>query len=266
MASRSPFSGGPTLRGFGGFGSFGPPPRDVLILLGVVFVTFSMQFFAATAAVVGLLRLTPAVWQSGFLWQLVTYPFAGYGAPSLWFLLEMLILFWFGRDMRVQLGKRRFWRLLVLGALAAAVVAVAVQLAMGSLFGEGLYPAFGLMQGQRMLLVILVAAFATINRDASILLFFVLPIRAAWFLWIEILFAFLGFLSTKDFAGFLGIVTAVAVTFLSLSRGGARGSLRQGRLKMERWWAERRLARLRRKRGLRVVDGERGIRKDPRIH
>jgi hypothetical protein len=47
-------------------------------------------------------RLTPAVLR-GFVWQLVSYPFVGTGGPSIWFLLELLVLFWFGRDV--------FWRL-----------------------------------------------------------------------------------------------------------------------------------------------------------
>ena len=254
MVTRNPYSGRPTLS-FGG--GFGRPPRDLIALLAVVFVTFSLQFFAGTAIVPALLRLTPAVWRSGFLWQLVTYPFAGYGPPSVWFLLELLMLFWFGRDVRYQLGRRHFWRLLLTGALAAALVAVAVQLLAGSLFAGDLgFVPFGLMQGQRMLLAMLVAAFATTNRDATVLLFFVLPVRAFWFLPIEILIAFIGFLATHDLAGFLGVTAAVGFVYLSLTRRGARRGLRDLRLRTERWWIERRLARLRRKRGLRVIDGD----------
>lgn len=250
--------------GFGGFG--GPPPRDVLALLVVVFTTFALQFFAATAPLVGLLRLTPAVWQRGFLWQLATYPVIGYGGPSLWFLLELLILFWFGRDVYHQLGRRRFWRVLAWGALSASVVAVLVELS--GILSPELAPPFVLMQGQRMLIVILVAAFGTMNRDATILLFFILPIRARWFLLIEILFAFMGFLPTKDLAGFLGIVTAVGMTYGFLAPGGMRRTLRESRLRLERFWIQRRLDRARRKRGLRVVQGDRDrdVRRGPWTH
>src|SRR5690349_4008990 len=107
MASRSPFGGGGGGRPTMSFGFGGPPPRDVLILLAVVFVTFSLQFFESTALFVALLRLTPFVWQRGYLWQLFTYPFIGTGAPGIWFLLELLILYWFGRDIRYQLRTRR---------------------------------------------------------------------------------------------------------------------------------------------------------------
>ena len=60
-----------------------------------------------------------------------------------------------------------------------------------------------------MLLAIFIAAFATLNRNATILLFFVLPIQARWFLWLEVLFAFIAFLGSHDLPGFLGITTAV---------------------------------------------------------
>ena len=65
----------------GGFGS-GPIPRDLWILLGVLFATFSLQFFSSTALLPALLRLTPLAWQRGFVWQLATYPFIGFGGPS----------------------------------------------------------------------------------------------------------------------------------------------------------------------------------------
>src|SRR4028118_2220173 len=91
--------------GFGGCGSGGPIPRDLAVLLGVLFVTYSLQFFAATQIVPALLRLTPLAWQRGFVWQLATYPFVGYGSPSLWFVLELLILYMFGNELFFGIGR-----------------------------------------------------------------------------------------------------------------------------------------------------------------
>ncbi|MEE8137986.1 MAG: hypothetical protein V3T81_03810, partial [Thermoanaerobaculia bacterium] len=72
--------------GMAGVGLTGPVPQDLWILLGLVLGTFSLRFFAATAWLPELLELTPLVWQRGLLWQLVTYPFVGSGAPGFWFL------------------------------------------------------------------------------------------------------------------------------------------------------------------------------------
>ena len=249
----------PTVRrpAFGGFGS-GPPPRDVLILIGVVFVTFSLTHFASTRGLMAMLWLSPAVWQAGFLWQLVTYPFVGIGGASIWILLELLILFWFASDVYGVLGQKRFWRLLVLVSLASAILAVIAQLLLGS-FVQPLGPPFILMQGQRMLMAIVIAAFATLRSEATILLFFVLPIRAGYFLWLELLFAFIAFLNNKDLAGMLGIFAAVGLTWYLLAgrsgRGRGGGGLRELRLRIERFLIERKLARMRKKRGMRVVPG-----------
>lgn len=236
------------------FGFGGPPPRDLLILLAVVFVTFSLQFFAATAPLVALLRLTPAVWGYGFLWQLATYPLAGAGDPTLWILLELLIVYWFGRDVFWRLGRRNFWKLLAWAAISAALVAVGVDLA-GRLLGFVHPQPFLLMQGQRMLLAITICAFASLYRDATILLFFVLPVQARWFIPLEILFTFIAFLRTRDLAGFLGVCAAVAVTWSLLTRGGLRRGLRELWLRLQQRWMRWRLERLRRRRGLRVVKG-----------
>ncbi|HEX2251760.1 MAG TPA: hypothetical protein VHQ65_00665 [Thermoanaerobaculia bacterium] len=244
----------PRLPTLGGFGSGSPPPRDLLVLLGVVFVTFSLQFFAP--ALVDLLRLTPLVWQAGLLWQLVTYPVAGYGGPSLWFLLELLILFWFGRDVFLYLGRRGTWRMLAVGTLAGSLTVVVVELVGIVLFGAAPYTPV-LLQGQRMLMVILIAAFATLYRHATIYLFFVLPVQAKWFLALEILIAFMGFLGSRDLAGFLGICAAVGAVALWLQGGGRRPTLREGWLRLQRFWLERRMKRARRRSGFKVVPGER---------
>jgi hypothetical protein len=173
-----------------------------------------------------------------------------------WFLLELFILYWFGTDLRRRLGRRGFWRLLGIGALTASLAAVALELAAGAFGAGGVGIPFQLIQGQRILMVVLIAAFAVANREATILLFFVLPLRAGWFVWLGILFGFVGFLSTRDLAGFGGICAATAATVAAASRRGPLDRLSS-------WWtrrraerAERRFRRLAKKRGLRVVRGD----------
>ncbi len=265
---------GPPRPALGGLGLGGPIPRDLLALLAVLFVTFSLQFLAP--GLVRPLLLTSEAWRGLEVWRIATYPAIGFGPPSLWFLLELLMVFWFGRDAYFQLGRRRFWRLLAGTAVGAGVVAAAVDLARALATGyDGSY-VFHLMQGQRVVLAVLVAVFAIVNRDATIYLFFVLPVVARWFLWLELLIAFVSFLPMpapgvpRDLPGLCGIFAAVGLTWLALRLPRRRrgGGLREGRLKLERWWLERRLARHRRKSGLRVVrdDGGGGVRKGPWVH
>ncbi len=232
-----------------------PPPRDLLILMVVLFVTFSMNSFEWSARILSYFRLSPAVWEQGFLWQLVTYLFNS-PAGGIFFLITLLILYMFGKQVRGRLGRRGFWLLLLQSGIAAALVAVVTQLAMLLVGWESPFP-FVLMQGDRMVITILIAAFATLFRGAVINLFFILPIRARDFLWLEILFGFFGFLATRDFAGFLGICAAVAMTYGSLT-GGVRRMLREWRLRLERKIIELRLRRMRKRRGIRLVQPDEG--------
>jgi hypothetical protein len=248
-------------------GRRGPPPRDLLIVLGTLFVTFSLQFFAATQVVPALLRLTPLVWRAGFVWQLVTYPFIGYGGASPWILLELLILYMFGRDAYSGLGRKHFWRLVLTAAVLAGGLALGVQaLQEGASGALPPPPWFPLLQGQRVLLAILVAAFATANRRATILLFFVLPVEARYFLPLEIVFAFVGYLQTSDLGGFLGICAAVGLSYLYVRDGGFGRGLRQTRLRLERWWLQRKLERAKRRRGFRVIKGQGDGARGPWLH
>jgi hypothetical protein len=251
MIGRRPRSGTPS---FGGFG--GPVSRDVVGLIAVVFVTFTLQFFQSTSAIPALLRLSPEVWQRGQIWRLVTYPLAGQGGPSVWFLLELLILYWFARDVYSRIGRRRFWSLLGWGTVAGGLAAVATALATVWIPAAAAPAPFTLMQGQRTLLVIVIAAFATLFAQATIYLFFILPVQARWFLWIEILFAFMGYLGTRDLPGFVGICVAVGVTNRALASTRLGRSLRELWLRFEQRRIRWKLERMRRRRGMRLIKGK----------
>ena len=257
MVTRNP---PPARLDMGSFGLGGPAPRDVLAILAVLFITFSLRFFESTAIVPALLELTPRVWQWGWVWQLVTYPFIGAAGSGIWFLLNLLILYMFARDAYMGLYRRHFWRLILWSSIGAALVAVGVH-ALLTLTGALAVPGpFSIMQGQWMLTAIFIAAFGTAHRDATIYLFFVLPVPARWMLAVEILFAFMAFLFSRDLPGFLGICTAVGLSYLyvraSGSMRGGKRTLREMRLRLEKWWIQRKLDRARRKRGFTVIQGD----------
>jgi len=240
--------------------SHGFPP-DVVALVAVVFVTFSMQFFTATAWLVDWLRLTPMVMR-GWVWQLLTYPLAAVGDATIWTLLELFFLFFFARDVFTRLGRARFWQLLAWSCGIGGAVAVLVDF-LARVLHQVPEASLLIIQGQHVLVAVTIAAFAVLYGDAQILLFFVLPVQARWFLPLEVLFAFLGFLKTHDFAGFLGICVALFVTWALLTRRGVLGASREGWLRAQSWWMRRKLGRMRRKSGLRVVGSQR---KDPWLH
>lgn len=239
----------------------GSPPKDVVVLLAVVFVTYSLQFFTP---VLMLLRLTEEAVFHAMVWQPFSYPFIGLargglrGAPvaSIFILLELFILYVFAVDVFRMLGRRRFWRTLVVSTAAAAVIALLVNLLTRGLAPGAAFSAFSLMQGQRILIAVVIAAFAVLRGNATIMLFFVLPVKARLFIWIEIAFAFIGFLGTKDFAGFVGVCAAIGLTVWFVRHPSLKGGLRELRLRTEQRVLQRKLERTRRQSQLKVIRGE----------
>jgi hypothetical protein len=240
-----------------GFSSGFPP--DVVALLAIVFVTFSMQFFAATAALVDWLRLTPMVVR-GTVWQLLTYPLAGIGEAGFFLVLGLVFLFFFARDVFARLGRARFWQLLAWSCGLGGVVAIAVDW-VARWIGHVPEGSLSIIQGQYVLWAVISAAFAVLYRDATVLLL-VLPVPAYWLLPLEVVFAFVAFLRTHDLPGFLGLCTAILVTWALLTRRGLLGAGREAKLRLQSWWLRRKMDRLRRKRGFHVVSD----RKEPWLH
>ncbi len=242
----------------------GPPPRDIMVLMVVLFVNYSLSFFPGLRNLPALLQLTPGVWRSGFLWQLATYPFAGnfdfvslrnlglITSSPIGFLFSLLMIYWFGSDVYRYLGRRGFWTLLAWAAGAASVSAVAVHVLLSRIGWTDDY-AFSIMQGQWILLVIFAAAFAAAYGHATVYIMFILPVRGSWFLPLTLLFAFTGFLTTKDFPGFLGNCVAAGVVYQTLT-GRLFKLAREWRLHIERKILEARLKRMRGRRNLRIVE------------
>ena len=234
----------------GSFLGRGPLPRDLIGLLVAVSVTFSIQAFTRGTALADLL-LSTDVWKRGFLWQLATYAFVGPGSATFWFLISLWMLYMFGRDVFRQVGRRGFWTLLAWGVIGGAMVACVGQLLFGGLISSPI--PFAIMQGTNTLLVILVCAFATLNRNATIFLMMILPIRAFWFIPLELALAFISFLGSHDLAGFLGICAAVGITYSMLTPGGMRRLSREGWLRLQKLWMQQQLKSVRRKHNIRPV-------------
>lgn len=246
---RSPGGGAP----FGGapFGGMAPPPNDIVVLLALLFASFTLSAFQDTAIVVALLQLTPLVWRMGFVWQLLTYPVAA-EFSGFFFLVALFMVYQFGSEPCRRLGRKEFWKVFLLATLAGGVAAVGTQLLLESV-GLAQRGDFVLMQGERMTLAVLTALYATLFSSATILFFFVLPIPARALLWIELVIAFVAFLATKDFAGFVGIATAVGTVWMWLTGRGPRRLIAELERRWQLYKARRRYEKLKKKSGMRIV-------------
>jgi len=108
----------------------------------------------------------------GFVWQFLTFQFMH---GSFWhLLLNSVVLFSFGRPLEAFLGRRVFLSLYLLSGFVGGVVQVLLGLFSDRFAGEMVGASAGICG--------LVAVFALLNPHSTIYLFFILPIRAIYFL------------------------------------------------------------------------------------
>lgn len=97
----------------------------LVVLIGAVGVVASA--FAPVLYQVG--RFVPAEVLQGQVWRAVTWPFVD--GISLWSILTLVLLWYFGRDLENQVGRRPMMSLYVALWAILTVVAFVVGLAMG---------------------------------------------------------------------------------------------------------------------------------------
>jgi membrane associated rhomboid family serine protease len=138
-----------------------------VFLLEWIFFPQMLRFFG----------LTPrAVFESGWIWQIVTYLFLH--ADPLHLLINMLTLWMFGTELERLWGTRAFVRYYFLTGIGAAITTLVVSLLPFN-FAAAIYMtptvgASGAIYG-------LLLAYGVIFRDRPILMFFLFPVPARWF-------------------------------------------------------------------------------------
>src|SRR5439155_6563953 len=108
----------------------------------------------------------------GFIWQFITFQFLHGGLPHL--VLNSLGLYFFGRPLEGMLGRRDFLKLY----LFSGVIGGVLQALLGFIFPQIAGPMVGASAG----ICGLIAALSVLAPDSQIYVWFVLPIRARYFL------------------------------------------------------------------------------------
>jgi membrane associated rhomboid family serine protease len=129
----------------------------------------------------------------GYVWQLLTFQFLHGGLLHL--VVNLIVLYFFGRALEEHLGRRRFLRLY----LGTGVVGGLMQMMFAALF-PGQFG--GAVVGASAGVFGLVAAFAALfpDRTLTLLVFFILPVslRARTLLWLSIGLAVFGIVVPGD--------------------------------------------------------------------
>ncbi len=104
-------------------------------LIAVTTAVFFLQAFVkpgGVPVVENFLRLSTESLQNGYVWQVVTYAFCHATADLLHLLINMFMLFMFGRVLEARLGRSEFLRFYVLSAAFAGLVCIGSAIGMGN--------------------------------------------------------------------------------------------------------------------------------------
>lgn len=153
-------------------GWIGRFPIHVATLLVIVHVltmlgTTLAVAFNRSGILESLIFSSAAVLGQGALWQFLTYAFIN--EPSIWFAIEMFMLFSFGRELERFIGRHAFLSLYLWLMLMPPLVLVGAGLFFPVVYHGSSFLHFGVF-----------LAFATLYPDVELLL----AIRAKWMAWI----------------------------------------------------------------------------------
>lgn len=124
---------------------------------------YLLQFFFPRYPLVEKLSLTTADLMRGEVWRLVTFLAVPQMLSPLYALLSMYFYYFIGAAMESRWGARRFLLYYVLGAVGAVIAGLITGLGMNTYLNLSLFFAFAIM-----------------NPEFQLLLFFMLPVKIKW--------------------------------------------------------------------------------------
>ena len=216
--------------------------KRLLILYGVIYVAELLLEHWFKVPVVAFLQLYPFSSENFHFWQIVTHPFIHNPRAPIGFLINCLVLYFFAAPVEFALGSGRFLALFYLAALGGAMCGLAFSGVAG--FNA---PFMGMLPG----LLALIVVFGLLNPEATILLMFILPVKAKYISYGTAGITLLTFLAKANPYGAYHL-GGVLFGFLYFKSPGTFIDPRLIHLKYLQWRLQRRKSRFR------VIDGSKG--------
>ncbi|PID39964.1 MAG: hypothetical protein CR984_05615 [Proteobacteria bacterium] len=128
--------------------------------------------------------------KSGFFrfWQLISHPLVHNPAAPIGFFLDCLVFYFFAGTIETALGTRRFLHLYIIAAIGGAAAGLVFS---GPVVLAGMMPS----------LLALILVFGLINPDATVLLMFILPVKARYISYGTVIITALTFLARTNAHG-----------------------------------------------------------------
>ena len=166
--------------------------KRLLIIYGAIYVAELLLEHWFRVPIVVYLQLFPPSSDYFHFWQILTHPFIHDPQAPIGFLINCLVLYFFAAPVEYALGSRRLLTLFYLAALGGALAGMAFSGVNG--FHQ---PFMGMLPS----LLALIIVFGLLNPDATILLMFILPVKARYISYATVGITLLTFLAKANPAG-----------------------------------------------------------------
>lgn len=223
-----------------GFGNrLTPIGKRLLLIYGVIYVLELVFEHWFGIPVVSVVQLYPFGNSDFHVWQLVSHPFIHNPNSPIGFLISCIVFYFFAGPVENAFGPKRFLILFYASAIGGALCGLVFS-------GVGGFdtPFLGMMPS----LLSMIVVFGFLNPEATILLMFVLPIRAKYLSYGTILITSLTFLAKANPHGAYHL-GGILFGYLYFRGAGNVLDLKHVYLKIRLWQLKRRRP------NLTVVDG-----------
>ena len=163
--------------------------KRLLLIYGAIYILELLFEHWLKIPVVPALQLYPLKFKNFHIWQIFTHPFIHNPRAPISFLINCIVFYFFAAPVERALGSKRFLILFYLSALGGALCGLAFSSVSG--FNA---PFLGMLPG----LLSLIVVFGLSNPEATILLMFILPIKAKYISYGTVLITLLTFLAKAN--------------------------------------------------------------------
>jgi membrane associated rhomboid family serine protease len=221
--------------------------KRLLILYAGIYVIELVLEHWLRVPLVAYLQIYPPSSGDFHLWQILTHPFVHNPQAPLGFAINCLMLYFFAAPVEFALGSGRFLTLFYLSALGGALAGMAMSGVAGfNVVFMGMLPS----------LLALIVVFGLLNPEATILLMFILPVKAKYISYGTAGITFLTFLAKANPAGAYHL-GGILCGYAYFRAPGTFLDPQLIYLKYLQWRLKRRKARFT------VIDGKKGKDDDP---
>jgi membrane associated rhomboid family serine protease len=163
--------------------------KRLLLIYGAIYVLELLFEHWLGIPVVAYLQLYPIQSNNFHIWQILTHPFIHSPGTPIGFLINCIVFYFFAAPVEFAFGPKRFLILFYLSAFGGAFCGLVLSSVSG--FNA---PFLGMMPS----LLSLVVIFGLLSPEATILLMFILPIKAKYISYGTVLITFLTFLAKAN--------------------------------------------------------------------